>query len=152
MLQGEVEDIFFLDLFSGSGGIGIEALSRGAAFACFVENDREAVEIIQENLQRTHLEQQSEVMHCTALSAIERLSGRKRFHVVFMDPPYNKGLEKQILATTAFQNILEEKALIIVEAALDMELTEEEHPGLRLLQEKRYKTNKHIFLEKMAEK
>lgn len=148
MIQDELYDIHFLDLFSGSGGIGIEALSRGAKKAWFVEQNRNAAEIIRENLRYTHLDEQGEVMNCTAISAISMLQGRETFHVVFMDPPYGKGLEKEVLNFPAFLQILEEKALVIVEADLETELSEEDMAGFRLLKEKIYKTNKHIFLEK----
>lgn len=149
MIQDELYDIYFLDLFSGSGGIGIEALSRGARKAVFVEQNRNASDIIRDNLQYTHLNEQGEVMNCTALSAVTMLQGKEKFHVVFMDPPYGKGLEKEILRLPAFGEILEDKALIIIEADLETNLSDEDMVGFRLLKEKIYKTNKHIFLEKM---
>lgn len=149
MIRDEVYDIYFLDLFSGSGGIGIEALSRGAKKAWFVEQSKEAAGIIKENLAFTHLTEQAEVMNCTAISAISMLQGRERFQIVFMDPPYGKGLEKEVLRFPAFYQILEDNALIIIEADLDMHLSEDEIHGFRILKEKIYKTNKHIFLEKM---
>lgn len=148
MIQDELYDINFLDLFSGSGAIGIEALSRGAAKAVFVEQNKNAVDIIKENLIFTHLDKQSEVLNVTAISAINLLQGREKFHVVFMDPPYGKGLETEILKSAVFYNILQERALIIVEADLKTEFAEDELSGFKILKEKIYKTNKHIFLEK----
>ncbi len=148
MIQDELYDIHFLDLFSGSGGIGIEALSRGAKKAYFVEQNRNAANIIRQNLRYTRLDEQGEVMNCTAISAISMLQGREIFHVAFMDPPYGKGLEKEVLKFPGFLQILEEKALVIVEADLDTELSEQDIEGFRFLKEKIYKTNKHIFLEK----
>ncbi|MDO5156707.1 MAG: 16S rRNA (guanine(966)-N(2))-methyltransferase RsmD [Eubacteriales bacterium] len=149
MLQNEIYDVCFLDLFAGSGGIGIEALSRGAKKAVFVEQNREACSIIQENLKFTHLDDQGEVMCQSALQAVSRLRGMISFEVVFMDPPYGKDLELQVLQSADFLSILSDKALIIVEANLDTKFSEAEIPGLRILKEKIYKTNKHIFLEKM---
>ena len=61
MIQDELYDIHFLDLFSGSGAIGIEALSRGAKDACFVEQNKAAVDVIKQNLEFTHLREQAEV-------------------------------------------------------------------------------------------
>lgn len=148
MIQDEIEGIRFLDLFSGSGGIGIEALSRGASKAYFVEHNREACHIIQDNLSFTHLGEKAEVMHSSALSAVSVLQGKEIFEVVFMDPPYGKGLEKEVLKTPGFHRILADKALIIIEADLDTHLSDEDIKGFRLLKEKIYKTNKHIFLEK----
>lgn len=147
MIQDELYDIHFLDLFSGSGGIGIEALSRGAKKACFVDQSKEAVSVIKENLAFTHLEQQAEVFNCSALSAIKRLQGGVLFDVVFMDPPYGKGLETEVLSSPDFYKILQDKALVIVEA--DLQTVLEDMAGFRLLKEKVYKTNKHIFLEKV---
>ena len=66
-----------------------------------------------------------------------------------MDPPYGKGLEKEILRLPAFREILENKALIIVEADLETNLSDEDMIGFQFLKEKIYKTNKHIFLEKI---
>ena len=148
MLQDELYDVNFLDLFSGSGGIGIEALSRGAARAWFVEQNRDAAAIIKENLAFTHLSDQAEVMVTSAVSAVTMLQGQVKFDVVFMDPPYGNGLEKEVLRHPAFMTILQENALVIVESDLDTQLIPEEMPGIHILKEKIYKTNKHIFLEK----
>ncbi|MBR1866531.1 MAG: 16S rRNA (guanine(966)-N(2))-methyltransferase RsmD [Lachnospiraceae bacterium] len=148
MLQDEIVDIHFLDLFSGSGAIGIEALSRGAEWACFVEQDRTAADIIRQNLIHTGLDGQAEIYPCTALSAVRQLQDKMRFHVVFMDPPYGKGLEAELLADPAFYRILQERALIIVEADLHTDLCVRED-CFRILKEKIYKTNKHIFLERI---
>lgn len=149
MIQGELDEACFLDLFSGSGGIGIEALSRGAKKACFVEQSKTAAAIIKENLSFTHLEEQAELLNCTVVSALNILQGKERFHVVFMDPPYGRGLEREVLQNPLFYAILHDKALIIVEADLETQLPETELLGFRILKEKIYKTNKHIFLEKI---
>ncbi len=149
MIQDEVYDIRFLDLFSGSGAIGIEALSRGADKACFVEQNKEAVDIIRQNLEFTHLMGQAEILPYSVNSAINMLLGHERFHVAFMDPPYGKGLEKEVLHNPVFYQILQEKALVIVEADLETDLYHEDLRGFRILKEKIYKTNKHIFLERI---
>lgn len=148
MLQDELCDIRFLDLFSGSGGIGIEALSRGARFAYFVEQNKSTCEIIKENLKTTHLEEKARVYTMSVFNAITALEGKETFHIVFMDPPYGKNLEKEVLRHPSFLSILEDKALVIVEADLDTVLSDGDIPGMHILKEKIYKTNKHIFLEK----
>ena len=78
ILQNDLYDIRFLDIFSGSGGIGIEALSRGAKEAVFVENNRAAVRCIQDNLKFTHLEQQATVLPFDVLAALARLEGDRK--------------------------------------------------------------------------
>ena len=149
MIQDEIYNVRFLDLFSGSGAIGIEALSRGAEKACFVEQNRDAVEVISRNLEFTHLKEQAEILPCSVNSAINMLLGQDPFHVVFMDPPYGKGLEKEVLQNPVFYRILHDRALVIVEADLKTDLYQENLQGFRILKEKIYKTNKHVFLEKI---
>lgn len=149
MIRDELLDIRFLDLFAGSGGIGIEALSRGARKAVFVEQSREACAVIQENLVFTHLDSQGEVLGQNAMAALKKLQGGGVFEIAFMDPPYGKGLELQVLQSNDFYSILAEHALVIVEADLDTFLQEADLPGFCILKEKLYKTNKHIFLEKV---
>ncbi|MBI5194029.1 MAG: 16S rRNA (guanine(966)-N(2))-methyltransferase RsmD [Nitrospirae bacterium] len=80
----------FLDLFAGSGAVGIEALSRGAQFVTFVESDIKHIKILRENLNTCNLFQQSEVISSDIYKLIESLSFKERpFDVVFADPPYN---------------------------------------------------------------
>ncbi|MDE6433468.1 MAG: 16S rRNA (guanine(966)-N(2))-methyltransferase RsmD [Lachnospiraceae bacterium] len=149
MLKGELDDIRFLDLFAGSGGIGIEALSRGAREAVFVEKSREACSVIRDNLAVTHLDSQGKVFGHNVMQALKMLRDGEAFEVAFMDPPYGKGLELQVLQSQDFYSVLAEKALVIVEADLNTFLQEPDIPGFRILKEKIYKTNKHIFLEKV---
>lgn len=149
MLKDELEDIRFLDLFAGSGGIGIEALSRGARNAVFIEKNREACAVIRDNLLFTHLDSQGKVVGQDVMAALKTLQDGEAFEVAFMDPPYGKGLELQVLQSQDFYAILAKKALVIVEADLNTFLQEPDIPGFRVLKEKIYKTNKHIFLEKV---
>ena len=86
MLNTQIPGCTFLDLFSGSGAIGIEALSRGAKQAFFVESNPEAVSCIRENLSRTHLEEGALVLNCDVIAGLKKLEGRNtRFDIIFMD-------------------------------------------------------------------
>lgn len=149
MLMNDTKDSAFLDLFSGSGAIGIEALSRGAKAAVFVENNKTAVECIRYNLSFTRLSDYAVVMENNVLSAISILEEKNRkFDIVFMDPPYNKGIEKEVLERLASSVIIDMNTLIIVEASLDTDFSYLRDMGYLLIKEKIYKTNKHVFLEK----
>jgi len=97
MISPGLFDSVFLDLFAGSGGIGIEALSRGAKEAVFVESNPQAMNCIQENLVHTKLKQKALTLTKDALHALYSLEGEKVFDYVFMDPPYHGGLEEQVL-------------------------------------------------------
>ena len=148
MLQNDIEDCSFLDLFSGSGAIGIEALSRGAEYAVFVENNKNAVKCIKDNLMFTKLSDKARVIENSVLSAINILNGNRVFDVVFMDPPYNKNIEKETLEKLIKSNIIDNKSLIISEASLDTDFSYVSDMGYEVIKEKLYKTNKHIFLKK----
>ena len=148
MIAHGLGDASFLDLFAGSGAIGIEALSRGAREAVFVEKNPKAVTCIKENLKNTKLADQAEVLQTDVISALNRLEGRKKFDYVFMDPPYNNLLEKQVLTHLAQSDLLNEDALIIVEASLETDFSYVEELGYSVIKRKEYKTNAHLFLER----
>lgn len=141
-------DCTFLDLFSGSGAIGIEALSRGACRAVFVEKNPKAVTCIRENLAKTRLSDQAQVIAADVYTALQRLNGFQAFDYVFMDPPYNHSLEKQVLEYLAQTDLLNPDALIIVEASLETDFSYIDELGYTLIKRKEYKTNAHVFLER----
>ncbi len=148
ILQPYMAECSFLDLFSGSGGIGIEALSRGASHAVFVEKNPEACACIRDNLSFTGLADDAKVLNMDVLQALRSLEGRERFHCIFMDPPYGRELEKQTLAYLKESSLLCEDTLLVVEAALHTSFEYAEEMGYQILREKKYKTNKHVFLQR----
>lgn len=149
MISYDLGDCCFLDLFSGSGAIGIEALSRGAKTAVMVEQNPRAYEVIRENLKKTSLEEGAVVMNCDVSAGLKRLEGKGYvFDFVFMDPPYNKDLEKQALSYLSGSDLINGDTTVIVEASLETGFENLEALGYELIKEKRYKTNKHIFLKK----
>lgn len=146
MLQNELADCLFVDLFSGSGGIGIEALSRGARKAIFVEKAPKAVECIKENLKKTKLENEAVVMASDAVSAIYRLEGGEPADFIFMDPPYQQQLERQVLEALKNSTLVDEYTTIIIEADLHTDFSYVEEEGYEIVKQKLYKTNQHVFL------
>ena len=150
MISAYIADSNFLDLFSGSGAIGIEALSRGAACAVFVEQSKKAMECIKENLRYTKLADKAEVYETDVLNALNRLEGKKTFDYIFVDPPYNQLHEKRVLEYLSNSTLLSADGIIIVEASLETEFSYVKELGFSIIKEKMYKTNKHIFLEKEA--
>lgn len=146
MINDRLYDCRFLDLFSGSGAIGIEALSRGAREAVFVENNKKAVSCIKENLKFTRLIDRAQIIERNAESAVAGLSGR--FDVIFMDPPYDNEYEKKMLELISKSDIADRDTLIIVEASLDTKMDYLNEYRYDIVKEKTYKTNKHIFIQK----
>ena len=150
MLQAEVPGSRFLDLFGGSGGIAIEALSRGASSAVIVEKNPKAARIIRENLEHTHLDDRAELLTTDASAAITRLASRESaaFDLIFLDPPYGLGLEDRALAQLLPTTLLQADTLLIVETDIEADPTRFEALGYSVLKVKEYKTNQHIFLQR----
>ncbi|MBD5458548.1 MAG: 16S rRNA (guanine(966)-N(2))-methyltransferase RsmD [Lachnospiraceae bacterium] len=145
MLQPYLPDGIFIDLFSGSGGIGIEALSRGAKHAYFVEDHKNAIACIQDNLKFTRLMEDATILKQDVFSALSGIH-EKEADVIFMDPPYGQEYERQALETLSRQPYVTENTLIVVEALLETDFSYAESLGFSVTKEKCYKTNKHVFL------
>lgn len=121
IIQFEVEGAAVLDLFAGSGQLGIEALSRGARLAVFVEQSRKAQEMVRQNLQTTKLAERSRV---TAMDAIAYLQGcRDTFDIALLDPPYHSGLLEKALPLLAPK--MSAGGVMLCESALDETLPEQ---------------------------
>lgn len=146
ILQGELQDIRFLDLFSGSGGIGIEALSRGAGFCAFVEKDREALRCIRANLEHTRFVEKSKVFPMDVMRALYQMDGREEaFDLVFLDPPYGKGMEEEVISFLVSSSLVKENTLIVLETSLEQGRAGGEREDVQLERRKEYKTNCHLF-------
>jgi len=105
-----------LDLFAGSGALGIEALSRGMDKVIFVDQNFKAVKVIKSNLSNLDIEAQAEVYKNNASRALKALSKREiQFDVIFLDPPYEKGLIDEALEGIAKFNLLKESGIIVCE-------------------------------------
>lgn len=143
MIQGDIPDCVFYDFYAGSGGIGIEALSRGAKHAYFVENGKQALECIKKNLNFTKLADKSTVINRNVLSAIPFLNDKA--DIVFMDPPYQLGNEAMVCQMLKQSGCLKDDTLIIIEAVKDRDFSDITSLGFTIIKEKIYKTNKHVF-------
>ena len=151
ILQPEIGGARFLDLFSGSGAIGIEALSRGAAFAVFVEKDRAAAECIRKNLAFTKLGDNGQILRKDVGAALKSLEKGEPFDLIFMDPPYGRGLERQVLEYLAHSSLLAEDGTVVVEASLETTFDHVQDLGFQVIKIKKYKTNMHVWIVKGEE-
>lgn len=147
MLQTYMGGCVFLDLFSGSGGIGIEALSRGGKKSYFIENNAEAIKCIQDNLKFTKFEDRAVVLKQDVISGLNNVF-EKEVDVVFMDPPYGQDLERITLEKLAGMKYITEDTIIVTEASLDTDFSYLDGIGFEMIKEKKYKTNKHIFIQR----
>ncbi|SEF45546.1 16S rRNA (guanine966-N2)-methyltransferase [Butyrivibrio sp. Su6] len=145
MIQNQVPGAVFVDLFSGSGGIGIEALSRGATRAYFIENANSAYKCIMENLRTTHFEDVSTVLKQDVVLGLRNIH-EKEVDIIFIDPPYHEDLYERTLSQLSNMDYVTPNTMIIVESALDMDFSFANDYGFEVRREKEYKTNKHVFL------
>ena len=152
MIQDRLVQSSFLDCFAGSGAIGIEALSRGASQAVFLEQNPKAAECIRENLKNTRLEDKGLVMVCDVLAGLRRLEEKGHcFDTVFMDPPYHEEWERKVLEYLKDSPLIHDETLIITEASRETDFSYTEDLGFYIVKNKEYKTNKHVFLERDSE-
>lgn len=128
-------EAIFLDLFAGSGIMGLEALSRGAKKAFFVEKNPSVYKLIKQNLEKFEVD--VEILNADALRFLDKTE--QKFDIVFVDPPYKEGFYDAVIEKT--QRILNENGLFIIETPLEYELSE----GFDVLKHKIYGTTQ-IFI------
>ena len=119
VIQFDIEGRRVLDLFAGTGQLGIEALSRGAECAVFVERRRDALQVIRENLEACGMTDKARVVNGDAMSYLK--SGEK-FDLIFLDPPYASGLLEQALEEIVRFDICRRHGIIVAESAADKTL------------------------------
>ena len=111
IIQFDIEGRRILDLFAGTGQLGIEALSRGASTAVFVEQRRDAAELVKDNLKITQLSDKGRVVNGEAMSFLS--SAREKFDIIFVDPPYAANLWESTLSAISRFDILSNHGIII---------------------------------------
>ena len=140
-------DKHILDLYSGSGALGIEALSRGASSCVFIEKDARACQCIRDNLKKTRLEDRGILYKGEVMSILPRIRQMQKMDIIFMDPPYHLGEEKQVLAKIKSENMLAVDGIIVLEASKDNVFPFFDTLGYEVLKEKKYGITKHLFLK-----
>ena len=120
VIQFHIEGRSFLDLFAGSGQMGIEALSRGAARAVFIDASKESVDIVKRNLKTTKLDECARVYRADSIGYLTTC--REKFDLVFIDPPYGTGLLQQALAN--IERVMNKSGIVICESPATEELPE----------------------------
>lgn len=115
VLAGLVEDAKVLDAFAGSGSLGIEAISRGAAFVDFYDKDRQALAVIRDNLERAGMQEQAAVHGGAVEKLLQQSAGG--YNLVFLDPPYNKGMVEIIEKILLLPGVLAQDVVVVLETA-----------------------------------
>lgn len=148
MISNNIPGAKFLDIFSGSGGIGLEAVSRGAKMAYFIENDKEAIGCIKDNIAFTKSTENCRLYTQDFLAALHQLESEGEMDIIFMDPPYGQEYEKKVLEYLSGSGLCGEDTLIIAEADLNTTFEYLDELGFELYKYKKYKTNAHVFIYK----
>lgn len=113
---GDVQDCKVLDIFSGSGGLGIESLSRGAESAIFIENSFHSLQAIKKNLELTRLANKAKVLKLDFQKGLKTLAlSENKFNLIFADPPYDKCFENLILEKIVTGQLLAENGILVLE-------------------------------------
>ena len=146
IMQPDIYLSDFLDLFSGSGAIGIEALSRGAEFCVFVDNALSSTKIITRNIEAAHVADRSRIIKSDVFAAISDLGkAGEAFDIIFMDPPYAEGFNEPVLKKIVESEILKPDGYIVLERSSDMKLSPIN--GLEIFREKIFKNTTLTFLK-----
>jgi len=137
MLHSDVFEARALDLFAGSGALGLELISRGGNHATFVEQSRQALGCIQKNIEKTHFEEETTCIQSSVEQALERLKG-SLFDIVFMDPPYHKGFIKSTTSQLEQYDILKINGIIVVEHHMNDDEINAVDSVFELVKQKKY--------------
>lgn len=136
-----------LDLFAGSGALGLEALSRGVEFTYFVELDKEALEIVKKNVLKAKESSNSSILNMDYLDALKKFKdSNQKFDFIFLDPPYKLKVINEIIEALIKDDLLKDKALIVCQA-MKKEVSLEVK-GLEVLKNKSFGHSEVIIFEK----
>lgn len=149
IIQNKIEDSIVLDLFAGSGAIGIEFLSRGAKKAYFCDNSVKSIEMVEKNLQKTKLKEKSIVINKNYKNCIDELKNIK-FDIIFLDPPYKENFSIDAIKKINQKNLLENDGIIIIETdepERDIKEIEESNIDYKMYDLRKYGRVSLIFLK-----
>ena len=145
---GSLDGLTVLDLFAGSGALGIEALSRGAASTCFVDRARQSIATIRRNLELCHLIDRAELLQMDSQAVLSGVLRGRTFDLIFLDPPYGKQAIAGLLEPIGYGQLLHKDGLIVVESG-----GQEEIPAttadLQCLDQRRYASTLLSFFNRI---
>ncbi len=146
IIAGYVQGAFVLDLFAGSGALGIEALSRGADYCDFVEISSSAMAIVKKNLGEMPFGESAVCTLCDFSAFLEKTE--KRYDIIFLDPPYSSGYYEKALDIIKKRGLLNDGGIIVLEKDAAQR---EEYPFFEILKERKYGQTSVLILKTIGE-
>lgn len=149
IIQNDIKDTEILDLFSGSGALAIEALSRGAKTAVLCDKSKEAVQVIQKNLEKTHLKEKSIIIKDDYIKVLNFLKNKFKFDYIFLDPPYAGDMIRKAIEQIINLELLKKEGTIILETDEEERVLEEiKNMDVNVYDLRKYGRVKLIFLNR----
>lgn len=149
IIQMHIKDARVLDLFAGSGALGLEALSRGAKSAVFSDISEKAINVIKQNAEKTKLAEKAVVFKGSYEDILKQMKNEnKEFDLIFLDPPYKSGLLEDAIKKILEYNLLVKEGIIIVETDMESELQKLQNIGLYIKDIRKYGRVILLFLER----
>ncbi len=150
IIQKDIPESTFLDLFSGSGAIGLEAVSRGAKKAILCDNSKEAINIIKKNIDKTHLQEQVELYQLP----FERLLNdkiREKIDIIYIDPPYKTDFVYNAIKIILSKNLIDQDSIVIIETDEEERIIKQmETLNIEIVNQRKYGRAHLIFVKKIG--
>ena len=149
IIQSQIEGAKILDLFAGSGAIGLEFLSRGAEKAVLCDNSKQAINIIKKNIEKTHMEEQINLINADFENCLEKIKN-EQFDIIYLDPPYATDYIHKAIQNIIKSNIITKESLIIVETDDEKRVEKEiENIDVKIVDKRKYGRAYIMFLKKV---
>lgn len=148
IIQKEIPGCTFLDLFSGCGAVGLEAISRGAKKAILCDNQRKAIEVIKRNVEKTHFENEVQVYHMSFENLLE-YKIKEKISIIYIDPPYKTSFASNAIKLILAKDLIGEDSIIVVETDEEERIKKEiEELSVVIVDQRKYGRAHLIFLKK----
>jgi 16S rRNA (guanine966-N2)-methyltransferase len=143
-IQDYLDESIVLDLFAGSGNLGIEAISNGASKCFFVDNNKECIKVINDNVNTFNITEQAVILNKDYGDALIYFKNSIRFDIIFVDPPYKYNIKSELLDIIINNDILNDNGIVVFEYSLDEDINND---NFKLLKSKKY-GDKYISIYK----
>mgnify|MGYP004494659767 FL=1 len=148
IIQQDIPEAIVLDLFAGCGAIGLEMVSRGAKQAVLCDNSKQAIKIIEKNIEKTHMEKQIQLYNMDYIDCLEKVKDKK-FDLIYIDPPYQTDYIEKALQKIIEYDIITNNSKIILETDDEKRITQEiSNININIIDQRKYGRATLIFLKK----